>query len=75
MAYEPDDRRPVIINEGSGYSAGVMAGALLVIVILALVGWYLLGGLRFSTGGGINDNNGNGGGNQPVPTVKMPGSS
>jgi len=69
MAYEPDDRRPVIVNEG-GYSAGMIAGALLVIVILALVGWYLLGGLRYSTDGGTNDTNGGGG--QPVPTVVAP---
>ncbi len=76
MTYEPHDHGgPVVVEEGGGYGAGVVVGAILVLVILALVGLYMVGGLRFGTGTGGNGNSNNGGGGQPLPTIGQPKSS
>lgn len=73
MAYDPQDRGTVVVEDGGGYGTGVIVGAILVLVILALVGLYMVGGLRFSTGSGGSNNNGGGG--QPLPTISLPKSS
>lgn len=68
MAYDPEDRGPVVVDEGGGYSAGMIVGVILVLVVLALIGSFLIGSMRL--GGGSDTNNGGGG--QPLPSLTVP---
>ncbi len=76
MTYEPHEHvGPVIVEQGGGYGAGVIVGAIVVLVILALVGLYMVGGFRYTTGNGSGGGDNNGGGGQPLPTINLPHSS
>ena len=58
---------PVIVNNPDRNNSGLLLGIVLTIVVLAGA-WYFIFGPGASKGGG----NGNGGDNNPVPTVAAP---
>ncbi len=65
MTYDPEDRGSVAVDEG-GNRTGLIVAAVIVLVVLALIGSFLLSGLQLGASGG------NGGG--PAPSLSVPGS-
>lgn len=64
MTYEPPPDREVIVDRG-GYGAGLIAGLIVAVLVILVVGWYLLGGLnppRASSGPA----------QQPAPSLQLP---
>jgi hypothetical protein len=62
MTYDSEDRRSVVVEDGGGYNAGLIVGVILVLVVLALIGSFLVGSIP---------SNNNGGG-QPLPSLAAP---